>query len=772
MKRAQVKHSEKDRHKSRSELEINKTSIKYHTLFICLTLVLATFLVFWQVRSFDFVGYDDPEYVSLNKNVKKGLTYDNFIWAFTTGRLSNWHPLTWLSHMLDCQLFGTEPGWHHLVNLVLHILNTLLLFIALKRMTGTLWRSAFVAAVFALHPLHVESVAWVSERKDVLSTFFWFLTIILYVHYYRCGRKFWYLLTVLSFMLGLMAKPMLVTLPFVFLLLDYWPLGRLGRKTKTLFWLILEKISFFLLAAGSSVVTIVAQHGAIAKVGAISLNTRIANALISYAKYITRMFWPRDLALMYPYSAESVLIWQSAIIAALLLLAISVLIVWFTRRRKYLAVGWLWYLGTLVPVIGLVQVGSQAMADRYTYVPLIGLFIIIAWGVPELLEKWRYRKIVLGSSALAVLVILSVCTHIQLRYWRDSLSIFQHTLDVTKNNYIIHNNLGSLFNQQGKTDEAVEQFTEALRIRPDYGMAYNNLGFTLTNQGKLDQAVVQINKALQINPEHAMAHNNLGIALFRQEKFDQAVTHFTKALELNPDLTEIHGNLGLALTGQGRFAEAISQYRIALELLPNNPNLHNLLGTALAQQGKLAQAVMHFNEALRLKPDFAQALSNLQYYTSQGQAKIDATINNLANALEKDPNSAQLHYQLAHAMAEKGNLSKSVFHLRQSLRLEPNSVNALNTLAWILGTNKKGEFHDPNEAIELAERACEVTSNKQPAMLDTLSVCYAALGRFPEAIAAAEKALQLAKLAKQQQLAEDIEAHLELYRAGKPYFEP
>jgi hypothetical protein len=407
---------------------MGKTSDKYWSLCIYLTLALATLAVFWQVLGHDFVNYDDPDYVYRNPNVQSGITLSSIKWAFTTGHAANWHPLTWLSHMLDWQLFGDNPGWHHLTNLFLHIANTLLLFAVLKRMTNALWRSAFVAAAFALHPLHVESVAWVAERKDVLSTLFWMLTIAAYLRYLERPGTGRYLLTLLIFALGLMAKPMLVTLPFVLLLLDYWPLGRFqfgqivksvgqqSRKSLNAFshWklsrhLLLEKVPLFALSAISSIVTFLVQRtaGAVTSVETLPLKLRIANTFVSYLTYIQKMVWPSRLAMFYPYPDKTDLIWQT-VVFALLLLIISLGVIWLMRRRRYLLTGWLWYLGTLVPVIGLVQVGDQALADRYTYVPLTGLFIIIAWGVPDLIAKWRFRKHALAASAIAVLLAWSI----------------------------------------------------------------------------------------------------------------------------------------------------------------------------------------------------------------------------------------------------------------------------------------------------------------------------------------------------------------------------
>ncbi|MHC4336752.1 MAG: tetratricopeptide repeat protein, partial [Planctomycetota bacterium] len=570
-----------------------KTSNKYCVLFIYLALALTTLVVFQQLRNYDFVNYDDPSYVSKNPQVQAGLARDSIAWAFTTGYESNWHPLTWLSHMLDCQLFGTNPGWHHLTNLLLHIANTLLLFAVLKRMTGALWRSAFVAAAFALHPLHVESVAWISERKDVLSTFFWMLTMWAYVRYTEHPKPIRYLLTVVFFVLGLMAKPMLVTLPFVLLLLDYWPLGRFqpGKDVKPVnthsqsqasYYLVWEKIPFFIISLISSAVTFLVQQsgGAVKKFDAVPLIIRIANAFISYLTYIGKMIWPSRLAVFYPHPGDKLAMWQAAT-AALLLLVISIWIIRLAPKRRYLLVGWLWYLGTLVPVIGLVQVGVQALADRYTYVPLTGLFIIIAWGFGDLAVKWRYRKILYSASMLTVLLALAICTHLQLRHWRNGVTLFEHAIEVTNNNHIAHNNLGVLLKSQGNLNEAISHYHQALQIKSDFAKAHYNLGGALRLQGKLDEAISHYRQALQARPNYAKAHNNLGIALRAQGKLDEAIHHYHQALQIKPDDVKTHNNLANALLKQGKFDEAVHHYRQALQVEPDNADIRNNLKAAL-----------------------------------------------------------------------------------------------------------------------------------------------------------------------------------------------
>ncbi len=599
--------------------------------FICLVLITVTLAVFWQVSNHEFVNFDDDDYVSENPHVQSVLSRQVIIWAFTATRAANWHPLTWLSHMIDCQLYGLNPSGHHLTNVLFHLVNTLLLFLLLNRITGASWRSGFVAALFAVHPLHVESVAWVAERKDVLSTLFWLLTMWAYIYYVEKPRLHRYLLTLLTFALGLMAKPMLVTLPVVLLLLDYWPLKRfeIGQSASGLpaanqpstiaekpgaqaFHLLLEKTPLFVLAAVSAFVTFVVQKsgGAVGALEVYPINIRVANALVSYVSYMVKMIWPQNLAVFYPHPGQSLPMWQAAA-AGLLLLLISIAVIRAGRRQPYLPVGWLWYLGTLVPVIGLVQVGAQAMADRYTYVPLIGLFIMAAWGVPELLAKYRFQKTVLATLATILLVTLTLVSKRQVRHWQNSLTLFQHAVEVTADNYVAHDSLGNALAQQGMLDQAIVHYRESLRIKPNLVNTHNNLGVALLQQGEINRAMAQYYQALRLKPDSAETHNNLGVALFTVGQLDQAIGHYLTAIKLDPNFGKAYNNLGNVLTRKGKLDEAISQYSRALELKPNYPEAHNNLGVALAQQEKFREAIAHFKRALQLRPDYSQARSNL-----------------------------------------------------------------------------------------------------------------------------------------------------------------
>jgi len=545
---------------------------KKYIFLICLALVLAIVVAFEPVASCNFVSYDDFQYVTGNPRVQAGITLDSVVWAFTTSYKSNWHPLTWLSYMLDCQLFGLNPFWYHFVNLLFHIANTLLLFEIFRRMTGLLWRSAFVAALFALHPVHVESVAWVAERKDVLSGFFWMLTIAAYLWYVhqRCISR--YLLVALLFCFGLMAKPILVTLPFVLLLLDYWPLGRFRRAgqnqhessmhtepkdsdshTASLGGLILEKVPLFILSAASVVVTFVVQSSgrAMASMAAFGLRFRLSNALVSYVRYIGKTIYPTRLAVLYPLRLEGLPLWQP-IVSFVLLVAISVAVIYAVRRRPFFLVGWLWFLITLVPVIGLVQVGIQAMADRYTYLSSIGLFMMVTWGVAEGLAKWRYKEMALRVSAVVVLVILVICTYIQVGYWQNDYTLYKRAVEATEDNYIMHNNFGDVLLKKGLVSEAIANFAEALRINPRHLEARLNLGVALSEQGRLEEAVECFKEVLRLRQDWPVAYNNLGRAYALLGEYDLAIQNYKEALRLKPDYPAAHRNLKEVLDEQSK----------------------------------------------------------------------------------------------------------------------------------------------------------------------------------------------------------------------------
>lgn len=531
---------------------------------LSLLLILSTLLVFDQVRGFDFVHYDDDTYVLSNRPVRSGLTSASIAWALTATEAGFWHPLTWLSLMLDYDLYRLNPGGYHGTNLILHLLNTLILFLVLADLTGSLGRSAFVAGLFALHPLHVESVAWIAERKDVLSTFFWFLTMGLYSAYAKRPSMSRYLFVLLSFSLGLMAKPMLVTLPCVLLLLDFWPLGRFRAlpgggilstkpwelKTWGLGHLILEKVPLLLLSllAVALVFHTETRVGALASLDAFSLTVRISHALVSYWVYLGKMFWPLELAVFYPHPGQ----WPLPVVGAA---AVSlVLVTWGCIKLMpgfpYAVLGWFWYLGTMAPVVGFFQLGSQGMADRYTYIPLVGIFIMAAWGVTDILSRWLGKIAFLALLALALLLLLGCLSWRQAGYWRDAKSLFQHALKVTKQNYLAHNNLGAALAREGELAAALDQYEEALRLRPQYADALFNMGQALAESGRTGEAEQRYRAALQLKPSFVEAHNNLGIVLVKGGKTAEARFHFETALRLRPDYDAAVKNLRLLLQEQ------------------------------------------------------------------------------------------------------------------------------------------------------------------------------------------------------------------------------
>ena len=507
---------------------------------ICIFLMVATFCTYMQIQDHEFIDFDDDFYITNNLNVQAGLTIESFKWVFTKSHLGNWSPVTWLSHMLDYQLYGLHPKGHKLTNLFLHISSALILFIVLLRMTGTLWQSVFVATLFALHPLNVESVVWIAERKNVLSTFFWLMTMWTYFHYAEKPTFKRYGLVFLFFTLGLMSKPMLVTLPFVLLLLDYWPLRRLklgqerdsneiSEKTTTkrseIFRLVLEKIPLFLLTVGLSIVTVYYQNiaGALKSLDLFPLQVRLANAIVSYLEYLGKMIWPSGLAVFYPHPESSLATWKW-VLCFLVLVAITTISIRFIKKAPYFIVGWLWYLGTLVPVIGIIQVGSQAMADRYAYVPLIGIFIIVAWGVPELISKWRYKEKVLSVSGGIIIFLLLITTWKQVNHWKNNITVFEHAVRVTDKEYpsfaLIHNNLGNALDAEGKNAEAISHYKMAIKLNPDDFWAHNKLGHALIQKGEMKEAVYHYRETVRLRPDFDAARDNLEFALLRLRELE------------------------------------------------------------------------------------------------------------------------------------------------------------------------------------------------------------------------------------------------------------
>lgn len=584
---------------------------------VCCFLVFAVAFVFTQTLGHEFINYDDNIYVYENPQVAHGFGPGWLTWAVTSSRCNNWHPLTWFSHTLDAQLYGVHPGlepWkgpeaglHHLTSLLLHAAAAVALFLILRRMTGDLWCSAFAAAVFAIHPLRVESVAWVAERKDVLSGLLFMLTLGAYVGYARRSFSWTRYLTVVGcFALGLTAKPMLVTLPFALLLLDYWPLRRMslaltsehdGKRGVPLGRLIVEKIPLFLLSAASCGVTLWAQRDAIQPLDRLPFGGRVANAAVSCVAYLGQMFRPADLAVFYPPRGTSLAAWQ-VIGAVALLAAITVAVVVLRRKCPYLLVGWLWYLGMLMPVIGLVQVGGQAMADRYTYLPQIGLYVAIAWGVAQATKSWPHRAIACGAASAIVLTALLLAAREQTSYWLNSETLFVHALDCNPRNIIAHNNLGLDYVVRGFVDKGIEEYEKVLAIDPTWPMVYSNLSVALKQRGRYDESVLRCEQALRLDPNDADAHYNLGETLRLQGKFDAAISHLERSLELKPNRADAYNNIGAAYGQKGMMPEAMGYFRKALEIEPTWADARRNLGMALVDQGQLSEAMTQFRIAL------------------------------------------------------------------------------------------------------------------------------------------------------------------------------
>jgi tetratricopeptide (TPR) repeat protein len=726
--------------------------------------------VYHPVASFEFVNYDDYHYVVENTHVATGLTPGNAAWALRAFWAGNWHPLTWISHQLDVSLFGLSPGGHHLTNLALHAANGVALLAVLFSLTGSLWRSAFVAALFVAHPLNVESVAWVSERKNVLSTFFWILAMGAWGGYARRPTRGRYARVALWLALGLTAKPMVVTLPCVLLLLDFWPLGRFdpdapGAAARARA-LLKEKLPLFALAAASSLLTVGAQKGAgaVTTLAQVPLGSRLANAAVSYLVYLWQMLWPAGLSAFYPHPGRS--LEAGPLLLALLAVALLSALAWSVRRRAPFApVGWLWYLGTLVPVIGLVQVGSQAHADRYAYVPLIGAFCVIAWGLAALAPAPR----VLGAGGAAALVALALAAHRQALHWRDSIALFEHAKSVTRRNYVAYTNLGLAYNKQKKWDTAIQNFKAALRIEADSAEALGHMGLALAKQGDVDGAIAALSKAIAIYPKSEHAHNNLGVALRKRDP-RQAVAHLREAVALAPEFAEARVNLAAALLAAGEpdqatqalaeavrlepgvaatrtrvgavwlergdNAAAIREFEEALRLDPRHSEALNSRGVARLREGDLTGARADFEEVLRRAPEDADAHSNLGTVLVRGGKPAEGAAE-LQAALALNPRQADAHATLGAVLAQAGKLDDAIPHFRSALEADPTSAVALNNLGAAL--LQKGDAAAAVERLRAAVQA-------NPRLADAhsnLGVALLQQGRIEDAVRHLEQALAI-----------------------------
>jgi Tfp pilus assembly protein PilF len=689
---------------------------RWKTWAVCVALALGTLLLYSPSLTFDFINWDDSTYITTNDQLQGGLCWHGLVWSLQTSYGGHWLPLLWLSYMLDYQLHGLNPAGYHAFNFLLHAANAVLLFLILKGMTGTFWRSGMVAALFAWHPTHVESVAWIAERKDVLSTLFWMLTMLAYLNYARKGGAARYALVLILFGLGLMAKPMLVTLPFVLLLLDWWPLRRLqtaaspAPSAKPVRRLLLEKTPLFLMAAACSVLTAMLQKraGAVSSLAAVPMAARLVNALVSYAQYIEKTIWPVGLYAIYPL--QRMWQWREVVGALVCLGGISVLVIRLRRSSPYLLVGWLWFLGALVPVIGLVQVGIQAMADRYTYIPSIGLYIMICWGAYDWL---RFASVTLNSKIIdsqwvagglgfAVVAASAIVTNRQLQYWADSGTVFSRALAAGPDNRVARASLGLFFYQQKRYPEAIRTLREDLQAFPGDPLGHAFLGEVYSSTGKADAAAAEFRAALRLRPGLVTARKGL-ISILLQKR----------------------------LSG-----EAAAECAIALKYDPDNARLHCAMGEALLLQGRLDEAAAQLAEALRLYPQFAEA-----------------------------------HYQLATVLSNQHKTAEAIAQYQAALALEPSMPDALNNLAWILATDSNARIRNGGEAVRLARRACALTRNRLPLLLGTLAAAYAENAQFDEAIASAQQAHDLAVAKGLDKVAAKNAELMELYRSGRAYRE-
>jgi tetratricopeptide (TPR) repeat protein len=710
----------------------------------------AALAVFGPAVNYEFVNYDDSVYVTENDHVKGGLTRENVAWAFTTFDASNWHPLTWLSLQLDATLFGPGPRGFHATNVALHAANAALLFLTLRSLTGAFWRSALVAALFALHPLRAESVAWVAERKDVLSSFFGLLALWAYAGYARAPSAGRYLGVALPFALGLLAKPMLVTLPFVLLLLDYWPLGRtpFGRPPEphaegpapvAVPRLLLEKVPLFLLVAASCAATLAAQAhgGAVKPLEAYPFTARVGNALVAYAEYQRLAAWPAGLAPHYPHPGAG-LEASRVVTAGLLLAALTGLAAWQARRRPYLLVGWLWYLGTLVPVVGLVQVGNQAYADRYTYLPLVGVALAAVWGAADLLAAARAPRWAVGVAAGAVVAGYAAACWRQAAYWHDSVALWERAARVAPSDLAAQQLCLALGKRRGPLEDDRRRLEELVRLRPEYGPAHNQLGATLLRLDRPAEALAQYREAARLEPGSPIVHVNLGGLLLRLGRTGEALAEFHEALRLGgglsrPELARVRYNLGLALRKAGRPGEAAQQFRGAVSADPGLAQAHYNLGTLCEGAGDLAGAADAFREAVR-----------------------------------HDPSQVRYRLALAAALYRVGRRGDAAAEYGAATSLAPRWKESADRQAWALATHPDRRARDGAQAVELAEQVCQATGFAAAANLDTLAAAYAEAGRFDEARAAARQALERATADGQSDLARGVQERLKRYEQNEP----
>jgi tetratricopeptide (TPR) repeat protein len=691
----------------------NRFGIRYEVL-VCLLLVFATLAVYSQVGQHEYINFDDNFYVTGNPYVRSGLNWESLVWAFSfeNKERTYWHPLSWLSHMLDVQLYGMNSGQHHLTNVLFHVANTLLLFLLLNRMTGSVWRCGFVAMLFAVHPINVESVAWIAERKNVLSTFFFMLALFGYTYYAERPSIFRYFIILVAFSMGLLAKPMVVTLPFVLVLLDYWPLRRLFNKRSeedieqgikqhqgflrhgTLCRLaIVEKIPLLALSVISIYVSSSSLKGAgnVISVASVPIKSRIACAIVSYIQYVVKMIWPRHLTIYYPYP-EMVPVSES-IVALLLLIAVSAAAIITLKKHPYLAVGWFWFLGTLVPVSGLHQAGLwPEMADRWAYIPLIGLFVVVAWGLGHLLDGWRRSKLWIALGAGAVCVCLITAARVQVDYWKNSITLFEHALEVNPRFWVAHNILGAALAEQHRTVESNYHFRQALKIFPNYAQAHVNFGNSLLAQGKIDEAIYHLSEAMRIDSSITRSNNTLGLAFLRKGKIEKAIRHFRLALQQNPDFESAGQNLNLALSIDAQFRADASNLRSALDFAPEDPALDVKIKLLLKRKRELDQTIIWFQKFLSAYTDLSRLDIDDLDHISDARRQCYQKLPMLKRIIKVRPNSPEIYYFIACIYSQKGQKAESIAWLNRAVQHGFNDWTLIRTDLDLENIRDSAEF--------------------------------------------------------------------------------
>ena len=712
---------------------------------ICAVLAAITWLVFGQTVAHQFVTYDDPQYVYENAKIAAGLSLHNGLWAFTHTVGGNWHPLTTVSHMLDCQVYGLKASGHHFTNVLLHSFAVILLFLVLRHITGALWKSAFVAAVFAIHPLHVESVAWISERKDVLSAVFFMLTLGAYVRYVRTRSLTWYLLALLVFAFGLMSKPMLVTVPFILLLLDYWPLKRfaLERPVKlrqerrvedrgNTRRMILEKIPFLLLSCASCATTLVAQRLFIDPMGHLSLMERLGNAAVATVIYLRQLVWPFELSVFYPHPRHSLGV-AEVLIAALFLIALSTAAFVYKRKYPYVLTGWFWFLVMLAPVSGIIQVGEQGHADRYTYLPQIGLCILFTWLVAETVASWRYRRALLGTAMACSIALLMCVAWRQTSYWRDGRTLWTHALAIDPHNDTAHVSLCDLDLRENHLEDAIFHARKAVEIRPESTDAHSRLAVALLARGDNEEAGAHFQKILETAPRRPRVHYNIGTLLLDRGHLDEAIAEFQKELEIQPEFVEAENNLGIAFERKGVLDDAAAHFHRAIQLDSRRPKVHYNLATVLLREGQFDQAIDH-----------------------------------LENELQINPSSAEAHNDLGIAWSQKGQIDQAISEWQKTLELQPDNLSAYSNLVWVFATFPDDAIRNGAKAVALGERALELSGEKDPRIFRLLAAAYAENGQFEKAADTAQRGAQLATTQRNYTLANTLESNIDLYRRSIP----